>query len=294
VNYCIYKLPEILNIGFVDSADPQEGDSTNRSQREGKSGESKYRFKVELEIDLSQFSKQRTNIYALSAVMVLLDHPTGFQTYFTYMRGDKDQWIRTSRFESVIVSSEEVLKIKNPKLMVYYQKPEKSEFSSNVISLMKVRHELLQPLPSIRESDCKEQKLKYKHEDMMAVPFFLVEKQSYLRSPEWIGWEQMLCQHGKIMITYYDVYPAKKYKNLLYKGEYASIQNSRTLRPERTQVRENHAGFNKILLGTTLLPKMIVEALLQNVRKFSIRAQIREMHVQKYRKYGMILVVQSV
>ena len=265
INYCIYKLPEILNIGFLEAQDLEGGDASSRSTRDTKVKDNAYKFRVELEIDLSHFSKLETNVYSLCAVVILQNHPVGFQTYFTYIRSDKNVWVRISRFEAVVVPAEEVLRIVSPRMMIYTQKPQKTEFSSNMISLMKVRHEILQSLPSTRESGSVDTKLLYRPQDLMALPFFLVEKQSYLRSPDWKGWRQMLCPHGRLMITYYDLYPPKKYKNLLYKGEYANIQNSRTLRPEREQLKADHAGFNKILLGTTLLPKSIAEAMLENV-----------------------------
>ncbi len=72
----------------------------------------------------------------------------------------------------------------------------------------------------------------------------------------------MVCEHGRLLINYYDIYSHKEYSNLLYPNEYKNIENSRTLRWERKRLSDKSACFNKILLGTTLLPRPIVECLL--------------------------------
>ena len=111
--------------------------------------------------------------------------------------------------------------------------------------MMQVRHEL-------------------ENTDLMPLPYFYIEKRVFLGEADWKGWQQMICQHGRLLINYYDIYSQKQYSNLLYPNEYKNIETSRMLRWERSRLSSKSSCYNKILLGTTLLPKPIVECLLDD------------------------------
>lgn len=65
-------------------------------------------------------------------------------------------------------------------------------------------------------------------------------------------------------MNYFDIFASKKYSHLLYKHEHDNICSSKTLRFERQMLEEKAFFFNKLLLGTTLLPKSIAEALVES------------------------------
>ena len=69
------------------------------------------------------------------------------------------------------------------------------------------------------------------------LPFFYMEKKIFLQDKPSLDCEGMFCKHGRFHLSYYDVYPLKKYKNLLYPNEYKNIETSLTLKPERLLLR---------------------------------------------------------
>ena len=116
--------------------------------------------------------------------------------------------------------------------------------SNNIMSIMKIRHELSNEL-------------------LIPLPYFYIEKKVFLGHSYWQHTDQMICPHNHLMINYFDVYPPKHYKNLLYSAEYSNIENSKVLRPERQKIQSASYFYKKMLLGTTLLPASIVESLIE-------------------------------
>ncbi len=134
--------------------------------------------------------------------------------------------------------------MKYPRSLVYTQKNPDPATSRNIQSLMKIRHEL-------------------SSEGLLPLPYFYIEKKVFLGDASWQGFEQMACPHGHLMLNYFDVYQPKEYKQLLYPREYANIEQSKVLKPERSLLSTPSFFFKKILLGTTFLPRSIVESLLE-------------------------------
>ena len=128
----------------------------------------------------------------------------------------------------------------NPKFLVYTQKIVDQAKADNLKSLVKLRHELVD-------------------EDLQPLPFYYAEKMVFLGSSLNMNYHQTLCEHGKFILNYYDVFKPKKYFNLVYPNEYQAIDSSRTLRPEREQLADGVYNMNKLLLGTTMLPRSVVE-----------------------------------
>lgn len=140
-----------------------------------------------------------------------------------------------------------VINIANIKCMVYIQKLSASAESSsaNIRSILKTRHDL----PT---------------SDLFPVPFFYIEKRAFLGQTSWQAWQSLVCHHDRLLINYYDIYDVKQYRNILYAGEHDNISSSRILRYERQMVDPKSVFYNKILLGVTMLPKPIAEALLED------------------------------
>lgn len=82
-----------------------------------------------------------------------------------------------------------------------------------------------------------------------------------------VDWSPIICSHKRLKLNYYDIYPAKQYRNLLYLKEYENVEHSKILRPERDLIHTRSYFLNKLLLGTTLLPKSVVEYILEEVLK---------------------------
>ena len=128
--------------------------------------------------------------------------------------------------------------------MFYTLKPKNDSAATHMMNLMRLRHEL-------------------ENEKLLPLPFYYVEKKTFLNEAVWTDWPQMVCSHGNLQINYYDIFNPKHYKNLLYDNEYKNIEHSKTLKPERQALSSSYFALNKIILGTTLLPASIVHHLME-------------------------------
>ena len=170
----------------------------------------------------------------------------GLFSYVTYFKDDNGRWLKASRLEIQPAEPDFLSKIKHPKELIYVQMSNPSaSFSKNVLSIMQARHS-------------------FPPEELVPLPFFFIEKKAFLRTSNWDNWRSMICPHGRLLLNYFDVYPNKKYSNLLYRNEHRNIENSKTLRFERELLKCDSIFFNKLILGTTLLPQPIAEALIEN------------------------------
>lgn len=153
--------------------------------------------------------------------------------------------MRSNRLQVQRAEPDFLSKIKHPKQLIYSQQDNpSSSMSKNLLSIMKARHD-------------------FPKAELVPLPFFYVEKRAFLGKSSWDSWRSMVCEHDNLLLNYSDVYPAKRYHKLLYSNEYLSIARSKTLRFEREQLQPEAVFFNKLLLGTTLLPRPIAEALVE-------------------------------
>jgi len=155
--------------------------------------------------------------------------------------------VKIDRFGGYLSNIEQIETISRPNIIIYANKIQDQSASDNLRNLVKLRHEM------------------EGQEDLFPLPFFFVEKKVFLGLAPKINWESMFCQHRRFLLNYYDIYRPKKYKNLLYDNEYKNIEHSKTLRPERAMLSERHYYLNKLILGTTLLPKSVVDYILDTM-----------------------------
>lgn len=149
-----------------------------------------------------------------------------------------------TRFEITRVTAAEVAKIQKPSILIYQQVLGKDADREILHSNIKTRLDL--DLPASR---------------LHPVPFY------YCESKVLLGWScqsdcgKYLCTHAKIPPDYYDIYPAREYRELLHHGEADLLQKKKTLLPERVKLREAPHAVKKILLGTTLVPQPVAQYL---------------------------------
>jgi hypothetical protein len=142
----------------------------------------------------------------------------------------------------------EIESIKNP-IIVYYQRVMgKDAERDNLESSIKIRNEINLDI-----------------EQLMPMTSFYCEKKLLLGSNPSSNYKQLLCQHDNLMAGYYDVYPQKRYKNLLYEQEKKMIDNKQSLKLERSLFDDRYFTYNRVVLGTTMIPKPIGEYLLESV-----------------------------
>lgn len=154
-------------------------------------------------------------------------------------------------FDIQIATPQDIEMIKNP-IILYYQKIlRKDAERENLESNVKLRLDL-----------------DLEDNQMMPITSFYCEKKLILGSQPSMSYKQLLCHHKNLMIGYYDVYKVKKYRNLLYEDEKRLIEVKKSLKLERSLFHPKHMMFNKILLGTTMMPVPIVEYLLEAVKLF--------------------------
>lgn len=142
----------------------------------------------------------------------------------------------------------EIESIKNP-IIVYYQRVMgKDAERDNLESSIKIRNEI-----------------NLDKEQLMPMTSFYCEKKLLLGSNPSSNYKQLLCQHDNLMAGYYDVYPQKRYKNLLYEQEKKMIDAKQSLKLERSLFDDRYFTYNRVVLGTTMIPKPIGEYLLESV-----------------------------
>ena len=155
-----------------------------------------------------------------------------------------------TRFDVQKVTSAEIKQIKNPIILYYQQVLHKDSERENLESNVKLRLELELP-----------------PKDFFPLPSFYCEKRILLGVNPLLHLDHFLCPHKKLILTYSDIYPAKQYKNLVYECERKMLAKKKTLIIERNMLSENLSSFNKILLGTTMMPKPIVDYVLEYDRQ---------------------------
>lgn len=131
--------------------------------------------------------------------------------------------------------------------MLYRQRAKNQAVADNLKTLMQLRHEL----PAA--------------EKLYPLPFFYMEKRVLLGQLPALEWRAVYCPHGRFTLNYFDVFAPKRYRNLLYEGEHKNIENSKMLKPERAMIHQTSFFLNKLLLGTTLLPKAVVDCIFEGV-----------------------------
>ena len=99
-------------------------------------------------------------------------------------------------------------------------------------------------------------------------------------------YNQLLCVHKNLLIGYYDIYKMKKYKNLLYEEEKRMIEKKKSFRLERSLFSSKHIMYNKILLGTIMMPNPIGEYLLESVSPRLARTPSRRSASNCFRMLG--------
>lgn len=77
-----------------------------------------------------------------------------------------------------------------------------------------------------------------------------------------------LCKHKMLLPVYRDIYPDSYSNKLLLNGE-DKVLSTRAIRPERRLCGSNSKSFKKLLVSTTLLPKPIVDYILEKVKLFN-------------------------
>lgn len=251
--FTLFRLPRIFSIGFIDSLSVDEIISLEEGRKE--ESENPYlNYKIEEEIDINQFVKevldnnQDCSKLKLQCVAAFEKTEIGLLTYATYFKDEQGVWLRATRFDISVASPDFFKGIKHPKQLIYMQTDSQGEsrIGKQLISIMKTRHEF-------KTSDA-----------LVPLPFFYAEKTAYLGHCDWQSWQALLCVHGKLLMNYFDIYKTKTYSNLLYKNEYENLKQSKTLRIEREQLTGSSVFFDKLMLGTTLLPLPIAEALLES------------------------------
>lgn len=241
-------MPPIIVMGFTDSVGTEQ---TSTSQN---LDDDSLFFKVEVEINLKKFIKevsfgfiQDCSNFQLLSFTILERTEIGLPTFCTFFRDDNGSWLKSTRLELKKAQLPTIINVANLKSMVYSQKlnPASEACSANIKSILKTRNQL----------DVTE---------LVPLPFFFIEKMAFLGQTSWQAYHSLLCSHGKLLLNYYDIFDTKHYHNLLYANEYKNIENSKTLRYERQLIHPSSVFYNKLLLGITMLPKPIAEALLEN------------------------------
>ncbi len=99
---------------------------------------------------------------------------------------------------------------------------------------------------------------------LVPLPNFYCEKRILLGASCNLKLDAYLCEHKRIIPAYYDIYPTKIYKNILYNAERDMISAKKSLKPERDLISTQSFALNKMLIGTTLIPKAIADYIIDS------------------------------
>lgn len=140
---------------------------------------------------------------------------------------------------------EAIFLLRSAKTVIYKQRIKNKAVADNLKNVIKLRHQLPES------------------EKLYPLPFFFMEKRVLLGQMPSLDWSSLYCPHGHFVLNYYDVFNPKTYTKLLYDNEHKNIENSKMLRPERNLIHKKSFFLNKLLLGTTLLPRSVADCVFE-------------------------------
>lgn len=143
------------------------------------------------------------------------------------------------------VSSASILGISKPYIVIYQKKLSPDTERKNLESNFELRDE-------------------FDGVELSPLPCFYMEEMKILGVKPNIELQAYLCPHGGLMPTYKDIYSDKPIKDLLLPGE-TEMLKKRAVRPERKLCTSKSMALKSLLIGTTLLPKPIVDYVLEKV-----------------------------
>lgn len=100
--------------------------------------------------------------------------------------------------------------------------------------------------------------------ELAPLPCFYMEAVKLLGLKPVIQLSPFLCQHKLLVPIYRDIYPNYYPGTSLLKEEEKALM-TRAIRPERKLSTSESAAFRRLLIGTTMLPKPIVDYILEKV-----------------------------
>lgn len=152
------------------------------------------------------------------------------------------------RFEIVEVQPSRFNLISRPDILVYQKQLSPDQERSNIESNFKLRDQL-------------------EGVELAPLPCFYMEAVKLLGLKPKIQLSPFICEHGLLLPVYRDIYPDDYASAGLLKGEERALA-TRAVRPERRLCSSESMAFKRLLIGTTLLPKPIVDYILEIVRIF--------------------------
>lgn len=136
--------------------------------------------------------------------------------------------------------------VKRPQVLIYQKRISPDQEISNLESNFKVRDE-------------------FRGVELSPLPCFYMESIKLLGLKQRIHLSVLLCKHKLLLPVYRDIYPEEYSKDLLLPDEELAL-SKRAVRPERRLCTSKSMAFKRILVGTTLLPRPIVEYVLEQVK----------------------------
>lgn len=232
----LHRAPEILIVGFSEADDPQPA-----------AADSNFEFRIDLEFDISPFVNQVQNKYELLSVVTKESDALGIDNDVIYIKGAQGEWLRVDLHSIIPIDPHFLQELVSPSILVYQKKLSPDTERKNLESNFTLRDQIagveLSPLPC----------------------FYMEELMVLGIKPE-ISLAAYICQHRRLMPTYRELYPQKSSPDLLYEWEPNFIQNKRGIKPERKLCGEASPTVRRLLIGTTLLQKPVVEYVLEKVR----------------------------
>jgi hypothetical protein len=144
------------------------------------------------------------------------------------------------------IEKDQLASIQHPSLLVYQKRLREDPERQNLESMLKLR----------KEMDCL---------DLAPLPCFYMEQLAMLGIRPHINLQEYMCPHEHLDPIYSDIYPKKPCRDIVLEEEWEVIERKSAIRPERLLVKSPSCAFKHLLLATTLLPKPIVEYILEKV-----------------------------
>jgi hypothetical protein len=135
--------------------------------------------------------------------------------------------------------------VRRPQILVYQKRITRDQERSNLESNFKVRDQL-------------------SGVELAPLPCFYMESIKLLGLKQKLHLSVFMCKHKLLSPVYRDLYPEVFLKSNLLNDEESAL-SKRAVRPERKLCMSKSMAMKRILIGTTLLPKPIVEYILEQV-----------------------------
>ena len=166
------------------------------------------------------------------------------------MASNRPVVFRLTRFNIEELDSDFISSVSQPSLLIYQKQLGEDQERKNIDSSFKLRDE-------------------FEGVELAPLPCYYMEQVKLLGSKQRIDLSEFVCQHKMLQPRYQDIYEVRSpdFEANLEAGEFKMLEKRKGLKPERSFFNTKSKALRHLLIGTTFLPKPIVDFVLEKVER---------------------------